>query len=133
MELLDNLKEIEDNIMEEKFEKILINGNCDIKLEQSFKDIGDFIDFRSDNESGFDEFSFQMLKLGYGDLNIVRIGIEIGFLLFDFSVCSVGRDQLSLDLFVLEMSSVVIDWKLFRNIYNCSCVFLFNSFTKKVR
>lgn len=111
MELLDNLKEIEDNIMEEKFEKILINGNCDIKLEQSFKDIGDFIDFRSDNESGFDEFSFQMLKLGYGDLNIVRIGIEIGFLLFDFSVCSVGRDQLSLDLFVLEMSSVVIDWK----------------------
>lgn len=131
MESLDNLKETEDNIMEEKSEKIPINGNCDIKPEQSSKDMGDLIDIRSDNESGFDESSSQMSKSGHGDLNTVRTGIETGSLSLDSSVCSVGRDQLSLDLLVLEMSSVAIDWKSFRNIHNCSCASPFNSFTKK--
>lgn len=133
MESLDNLKETEDNIMEEKSEKIPINGNCDIKPEQSSKDTGDLIDIRSDNESGFDESSSQMSKSGHGDLNTVRTGIETGSLSLDSSVCSVGRDQLSLDLLVLEMSSVAIDWKSFRNIHNCSCASPFNSFTKKAR
>lgn len=129
MESLDNLKESENTPMTEKSEKIPLNGNCDLNAEQSSKELIDLIDIKSDNESGFDESSSQMSKSGQGDLNTVRTGIETGSL--DSSVCSVGRDQLSLDLLSLEMSSVAIDWKSFRNIHNCSCASPFNSFTKK--
>ncbi|XP_056012454.1 myotubularin-related protein 6-like isoform X2 [Ostrea edulis] len=134
MESLDNLRESMDNSItekQEKSEKIPINGEFDIKPDENSKskDIQDLIDIKSDNESGFDESSSQLSKSGHGDLTTTQTGIETGSL--DSSMCSVGRDQLSLDLLVFEMNSVAIDWKSFRNVHNCSCASPFNSFTKK--
>lgn len=136
MESLDNLRESMDNSItekQEKSEKIPINGEFDIKPDENSKskDIQDLIDIKSDNESGFDESSSQLSKSGHGDLTTTQTGIETGSL--DSSMCSVGRDQLSLDLLVFEMNSVAIDWKSFRNVHNCSCASPFNSFTKKAR
>lgn len=80
---------------------------------------------KSDSESGFDESCSQMS----------RSGIDEGYTMTESSILTrtTSFEQLSLDQLLLELKSVAIDWRSFRNIDNCTCASPYDHFTKKAR
>ncbi|KAL5012393.1 hypothetical protein ScPMuIL_010944 [Solemya velum] len=78
---------------------------------------------KSDSESGFDESCSQMS----------RSGIDDGYTMTESSILTrtTSFEQLSLDQLLLELKSVAIDWRSFRNIDNCTCASPYDHFTKK--
>ena len=45
---------------------------------------------------------------------------------------SISLETLCLDSLVIELKSVAVDWKTFRNVKVCSCAMPFEHYTKKV-
>lgn len=78
---------------------------------------------KSDSESGFDESCSNMSRSGIDDCNSA---IENGTI-----SRSTSLEKLNLDQLKLELDSVALEWKSFRNIFTCSCAFPFDHFTKK--
>lgn len=79
---------------------------------------------KSDSESGFDESSSQMS----------RSGIEDGYAM-DSSLLhrSPSSETLSLDQLLMELKTVAVEWRSFRNVHNCSCATPFDHYVKKAR
>ncbi|XP_071086998.1 phosphatidylinositol-3,5-bisphosphate 3-phosphatase MTMR6-like isoform X1 [Haliotis cracherodii] len=77
---------------------------------------------KSDSESGFDESSSQMS----------RSGIEDGYAM-DSSLLhrSPSSETLSLDQLLMELKTVAVEWRSFRNVHNCSCATPFDHYVKK--
>ena len=120
---------------------IPINNSDSVANENSLnlshdKDMKNTINhIHSDQESGFDELSSQMSKSGLDDLassEVSKVDPEEGICTMESSMtASVSRDQLSMDQLHLEIDSVAVDWKSFRQLYHCACASPFDSFTKK--
>lgn len=81
---------------------------------------------KSDSESGFDESSSQMSRSGFDEVG-VYIGLEASGL-----ARSPSTDNLTLEQLILELKSVAVGWKSFRNVQNCSCATPFDYYVKKV-
>ena len=95
------------------------------------KSTGRLIDFgisqtKSDSESGFDESCSNMSRSGIDECKLA--GLE-----GDVISRSGSQERLNLDQLHLELDSVAVDWRSFRNIFTCSCAFPFDHFTKKAR
>ncbi|KAK3099384.1 hypothetical protein FSP39_003635, partial [Pinctada imbricata] len=92
-------------------------------------------DVKSDTESGFDENGSQMSKSGLNEINsqMSKSGMEDGSVNMETSMMSssMSNDNLSLDILLMEIRSVALDWRSFRNIPNCICASPFDSFIKK--
>ncbi|XP_052793920.1 myotubularin-related protein 6-like isoform X1 [Mya arenaria] len=99
--------------------------SCD-KKDQSDKgiliDVG-ISQTKSDSESGFDESCSNMSRSGIDECYST---LENGSISQSMSL-----DRLNLDQLHLELDSVAVDWRSFRNIFTCSCAFPFDHFTKK--
>lgn len=78
---------------------------------------------KSDSESGFDESCSQMSRSGIDD--------RISTLEPESLSRSTSLDKLNLEQLHLELGSVAVDWRPFRNIYTCSCAMPFDHFSKK--
>lgn len=80
---------------------------------------------KSDSESGFDESCSQMSRSGIDD--------RISTLEPESMSQSVNLEKFDLNQLHLELQSVAVDWRPFRNIYTCSCAMPFDHFMKKAR
>ena len=73
----------------------------------------------SDSESGFEDYSSQMSKSINDDA-------------YNNMSHSTSMDNLMIDQLVLELKSVAVDWKTFRNVKQCSCAVPFEHHTRRV-
>lgn len=92
-------------------------------LEKNKLNDGNLSQAKSDSESGFDESCSQMSRSGIDD--------RISTLEPEYLSHSTSLDKLDLEQLHLELDSVAVDWRPFRNIYTCSCAMPFDHFTKK--
>ena len=111
-------------------DQILQNEDCPSPKDRDFSS-----DIKSDAESGFDENGSTMSKSGFNEINsqLSKSGMEDGSVTMETSMLSssTSPDCLSLDVLLMEIRSVALDWRSFRNIPNCICASPFDSFTKK--
>lgn len=100
-------------------------SSCDKKdqVEKSRLIDGNLSQTKSDSESGFDESCSNMSRSGIDECNST--------LEADTLSLSTSLDKPNLDQLQLELDSVAVDWRPFRNIYTCSCAIPFDHFTKK--
>ena len=76
----------------------------------------------SDTESGFEDGSSSMSKSMNDEDGMTQSGLS----------SSTSLDNLCVDQLLVELKSVAIDWKTFRNVKTCSCAMPFEHYTKKV-
>ncbi|OWF52869.1 myotubularin-related protein 8-like isoform X2 [Mizuhopecten yessoensis] len=88
---------------------------------------------KSDRESGFDEASSTMSRSGVDEVasQMSKSGIEEGVGTMESSMLSGGMETLTLDQLLLELQSVAVDWRSFRQVHTCTCATPFDCFTKK--
>ncbi|XP_053399742.1 myotubularin-related protein 8-like isoform X2 [Mercenaria mercenaria] len=107
-------------------ENHLVNSSDFVKRENLEKNRlldGNTSQTKSDSESGFDESCSQMSRSGIDD--------RISTLEPESMSHSESLEKLNLDQLHLELESVAVDWRPFRNIYTCSCAMPFDHFMKK--
>ncbi|KAL3880470.1 hypothetical protein ACJMK2_032706 [Sinanodonta woodiana] len=111
-------KHIEDNVTDKASK-----NQIDEAISRTKSHENNINHFKSDSESGFDESSSQLS----------RSGIEDGISTLDSSMLSrsTSFEKLSVDQLVLELKSIAMDWRSFRNVHNCSCAMPFDHFTTK--
>lgn len=120
----DNLIEIQSNY-ENQNHNDSRQISCDKKdqLEKSKLIDGNLSQTKSDSESGYDESCSNMSRSGIDECNSTLEADTLSH--------SASLDKLNLDQLKLELDSVAVDWRPFRNIYTCSCAIPFDHFTKK--
>jgi len=102
-------------------------NTCDKKdqLERGKIIDGNLSQTKSDSESGYDESCSNMSRSGIDECNSTLEADSLSH--------STSLDKLNLDQLRLEIDSVAVDWRPFRNIHTCSCAIPFDHFTKKAR
>lgn len=130
-ESLDQVSDDNNDLPLKINKELIINGDTDKQQNEGESTEKDIINSnkKSDSESGFDEMSKSVPE----DLNINMTlpGIDDCRTMDSSMTRSASAEQLNLDYLVLELTSVALDWKSFRNVHNCSCASPFDRFTKK--
>ncbi|XP_052076365.1 myotubularin-related protein 6-like isoform X1 [Mytilus californianus] len=130
-ESLDQVSDDNNDLPLKINKELIINGDTEKQQSDGESTEKDIINSnkKSDSESGFEEMSKSVPE----DLNINMTlpGIEDCRTMDSSMTRSASAEQLNLDYLVLELTSVALDWKSFRNVHNCSCASPFDRFTKK--